>query len=49
MALNSRVPTLFLCVAGLFLTVLAFHAGATTNHDPKLKSSSVLIIDQKPE
>ena len=47
MALNPRVPTLLLrTMAGLFLTVLAFHAGATTNHDPKLKSSSVLIIDQ---
>ena len=33
-------------MAGIFLTVLAFHAGATSNHDPKLKSSSVLIIDQ---
>jgi serine-type D-Ala-D-Ala endopeptidase (penicillin-binding protein 7) len=47
MALNPRVPSLPLrTMAGLFLTVLAFHATATPNHDPKLKSSSVLIIDQ---
>src|SRR5277367_4726496 len=47
MALNFRVPSLPLrTVTGLFLTVLAFHATATPNHDPKLKSSSVLIIDQ---
>jgi serine-type D-Ala-D-Ala endopeptidase (penicillin-binding protein 7) len=47
MALNFRKPSLPLrAMAGLFLTVLAFHAGATQNHDPKLKSSSVLIIDQ---
>ena len=47
MALNLRVPTLPLSlVAGLFLTVLAFNADATPNRDPKLKSSSVLIIDQ---
>jgi D-alanyl-D-alanine endopeptidase (penicillin-binding protein 7) len=47
MALNFRKPSLTLrAMAGLFLTVLAFHAGATPNHDPRLKSSSVLIIDQ---
>src|SRR5271154_4808921 len=47
MALKFRVPSLPLrTVTGLFLTVLAFHATATPNHDPKLKSSSVLIIDQ---
>jgi len=45
--LNFRKPSLTLrAMAGLFLTVLAFHAGATPNHDPRLKSSSVLIIDQ---
>lgn len=47
MALNFRKPSLALrAMAGLFLTVLAFHADATPNHDPRLKSSSVLIIDQ---
>jgi serine-type D-Ala-D-Ala endopeptidase (penicillin-binding protein 7) len=47
MALNLRVPSLPLrTMAGLFLSVLAFHATAIPNHDPKLKSSSVLIIDQ---
>ena len=47
MPLNLREPTLPLrMMAGLFLSVLAFHAGAAPNHDPKLKSSSVLIIDQ---
>jgi serine-type D-Ala-D-Ala endopeptidase (penicillin-binding protein 7) len=47
MALNFREPSLPLrAMAGFFLIVLAFHAHATPNHDPKLKSSSVLIIDQ---
>jgi D-alanyl-D-alanine endopeptidase (penicillin-binding protein 7) len=47
MALNSREPSLFLRTAtGLFLIFLALQAGATPNHDPKLKSSSVFIIDQ---
>jgi D-alanyl-D-alanine endopeptidase (penicillin-binding protein 7) len=47
MALNFRLPSLLQrAMAGLFLTVLAFQAGATANHDPRLKSSSVLIIDQ---
>jgi serine-type D-Ala-D-Ala endopeptidase (penicillin-binding protein 7) len=48
MALKFREPSLFLrTVAGSLLTFLALHAGATpTSHDPKLKSSSVLIIDQ---
>jgi serine-type D-Ala-D-Ala endopeptidase (penicillin-binding protein 7) len=32
--------------AGLFLTLLALHATAKPIHDPKLKSSSVLITDQ---
>ena len=47
MVLNFRKPSLGLrATACLLLTVLAFHAGATPNHDPRLKSSSVLIIDQ---
>jgi D-alanyl-D-alanine endopeptidase (penicillin-binding protein 7) len=47
MALNFRVPSLPLrAAAGLILTVLALHAVASPIHDPKLKSSSVLIIDQ---
>ncbi len=47
MALNLRVPTLPLrAAAGLALTLLALHAVASPIRDPKLKSSSVLIIDQ---
>jgi len=47
MALNFRVPSLPLRAgAGLILTVLALHAAANPIRDPKLKSSSVLIIDQ---
>jgi D-alanyl-D-alanine endopeptidase (penicillin-binding protein 7) len=47
MALNFRVPSLPLrAAAGLILTVLALHAVASPIRDPKLKSSSVLIIDQ---
>src|SRR5277367_1054517 len=47
MALNFRVPSLPLrAAAGLILTVLALHAAANPIRDPKLKSSSVLIIDQ---
>jgi D-alanyl-D-alanine endopeptidase (penicillin-binding protein 7) len=47
MALNFRVPSLPLRAgAALILTVLALHATASPIHDPKLKSSSVLIIDQ---
>jgi D-alanyl-D-alanine endopeptidase (penicillin-binding protein 7) len=47
MALNFRVPSLPLRAgAGLILTVLALHAAASPIRDPKLKSSSVLIIDQ---
>jgi D-alanyl-D-alanine endopeptidase (penicillin-binding protein 7) len=47
MALKLREPSLFLrMLAGSLLTFLALHAGASPSHDPKLKSSSVLIIDQ---
>jgi serine-type D-Ala-D-Ala endopeptidase (penicillin-binding protein 7) len=47
MALNFRVPSLPMRAgAGLILTVLALHAAANPIRDPKLKSSSVLIIDQ---
>jgi serine-type D-Ala-D-Ala endopeptidase (penicillin-binding protein 7) len=33
-------------LAGVFLSILAFHATAKSVRDPKLKSSSVLIVDQ---
>ncbi|HWG70719.1 MAG TPA: D-alanyl-D-alanine endopeptidase [Steroidobacteraceae bacterium] len=47
MAFNSRKPSLPLrTAAGLLLAVLALHATAKATHDPKLKSSSVLVIDQ---
>jgi D-alanyl-D-alanine endopeptidase (penicillin-binding protein 7) len=47
MALKLRVPSLPLrTAAGLILTVLALHAVASPVRDPKLKSSSVLVIDQ---
>jgi serine-type D-Ala-D-Ala endopeptidase (penicillin-binding protein 7) len=53
MALNLRQPSVPLRTwAGLFLAILAFQATAKPIHDPKavrdpkLKSSSVLIIDQ---
>ncbi len=46
MALNFREPTSPLRVAGLLLVLFACHAVAAVNHDPKLRSSSVLIIDQ---
>jgi serine-type D-Ala-D-Ala endopeptidase (penicillin-binding protein 7) len=54
MAFNSRQPTLLLprAVAGLFLAILAAQAGAKVMrepakaHDLKLRSSSVLIVDQ---
>jgi D-alanyl-D-alanine endopeptidase (penicillin-binding protein 7) len=47
MAFHHREPTLALrAVAGLILTVLALHATAQPIRDPKLRSSSVLIIDQ---
>ena len=43
-----RQPTLPLrALAGLLLALLAVHATANTLRDPKLKSSSVLVIDQK--
>jgi serine-type D-Ala-D-Ala endopeptidase (penicillin-binding protein 7) len=47
MSLNPREPSLPLrAVAGLVLALLAMQANAKPVHDPKLKSSSVLIIDQ---
>jgi D-alanyl-D-alanine endopeptidase (penicillin-binding protein 7) len=45
--LNSRRPSIPLrAVAGLFLAILAMQASAKVIRDPKLKSSSVLIIDE---
>src|ERR1700720_1130061 len=47
MSLNPREPSLPLpAVAGLVLAFLAMQANGKPVHDPKLKSSSVLIIDQ---
>jgi serine-type D-Ala-D-Ala endopeptidase (penicillin-binding protein 7) len=47
MASNLREPSkLKRAAAGLSLALLAFAANAKPIHDPKLKSSSVLIIDQ---
>jgi D-alanyl-D-alanine endopeptidase (penicillin-binding protein 7) len=47
MAFTHRKLSLPLrAVAGLFLTVLALNAAATPVRDPKLKSGSVLVIDQ---
>src|ERR1700722_13044884 len=47
MAFHHREPTLApRAVAGLILTLLALHVTAQPIRDPKLKSSSVLIIDQ---
>src|SRR5450631_2102931 len=47
MAFNPREPSLGLRVAaGLMLAALAFQATAQPIRDPKLKSTSVLIIDQ---
>jgi serine-type D-Ala-D-Ala endopeptidase (penicillin-binding protein 7) len=47
MAFTLREPSLPLrAIAGLFLAILAMQAAAKPNRDPKLKSSSVLIIDQ---
>jgi D-alanyl-D-alanine endopeptidase (penicillin-binding protein 7) len=47
MAFTSRNLSLPLrAAAGVFLAVLALQAGAKPIQDPKLKSSSVLIIDQ---
>jgi hypothetical protein len=48
MAFNFRQPCLpSRVLAGLLLALLAVHAGASPIRDPKLKSSSVLVIDQK--
>ena len=48
MAFNFRQPGLpSRVLAGLLLALLTVHAGATPIRDPKLKSSSVLVIDQK--
>jgi len=48
MAFNFRQPSLPLrTLAGLLLALFAVHATASTLRDPKLKSSSVLVIDQK--
>src|SRR5580692_1722032 len=48
MSSNPREPSSRKCAAaaGLILALLAFQANAKPVHDPKLKSSSVLIIDQ---
>jgi D-alanyl-D-alanine endopeptidase (penicillin-binding protein 7) len=47
MALNRREPSLPLrALAGVILALLALQAGAKPISDPKLKSSSVLVIDQ---
>lgn len=47
MSFNPRKPSLLLRTAvGMFMAVLALHATAKSTHDPKLKSSSVLVIDQ---
>jgi len=48
MASNPREPSRrkYAAAAGLSLALLAFQANAKPIHDPKLKSSSVLIIDQ---
>ena len=48
MASNYRPPSLpSRVLAGLLLAVLAVHAVASPIRAPKLKSSSVLVIDQK--
>ena len=48
MSSNPREPSSRKCAAaaGLILALMAFQANAKPIHDPKLKSSSVLIIDQ---
>ena len=47
MVLNRREPSLPLrALAGVILALLALQAGAKPISDPKLKSSSVLILDQ---
>jgi D-alanyl-D-alanine endopeptidase (penicillin-binding protein 7) len=48
MAFNFRQPGLpSRVLAGLLLALLAVHVTASPIRDPKLKSSSVLVIDQK--
>ena len=48
MAFTPREPSMPLrAAAGLFLAVLALQAAAKPLADPKLKSSSVLVIDQR--
>jgi D-alanyl-D-alanine endopeptidase (penicillin-binding protein 7) len=48
MAFNFRQPCLpSRALAGLLLALLTVHATASPIRDPKLKSSSVLVIDQK--
>ena len=48
MAFNFRQPRLpSRVLAGLLLALLTVHATANPIRDPKLKSSSVLVIDQK--
>ncbi len=48
MAFTPREPSMPLrAAAGLFLTVLALQAVAKPLRDPKLKSSSVLVIDER--
>jgi D-alanyl-D-alanine endopeptidase (penicillin-binding protein 7) len=47
MAFNRREPSIALqAVAGLILALMALQAAAKPIRDPKLKSSSVLILDQ---
>jgi D-alanyl-D-alanine endopeptidase (penicillin-binding protein 7) len=47
MAFNRREPSIALqAVAGLILGLMALQAAAKAIRDPKLKSSSVLILDQ---
>jgi serine-type D-Ala-D-Ala endopeptidase (penicillin-binding protein 7) len=47
MAFTLREPSRpFRAAFGVFLTILALQATAKPAHDPKLKSSSVLVIDQ---
>ncbi len=44
---SNRRPSLpSRAAVGIFLAVLAFSAGARDMHDPKLKSSSVLVVDK---
>jgi D-alanyl-D-alanine endopeptidase (penicillin-binding protein 7) len=48
MAFNFRQPCLsWSALAGLLLALVTVHATASPIRDPKLKSSSVLVIDQK--